>query len=100
MPRFKSRRALLVPLSLLLLAATGCLTKPDAEPTDNDMDKWYVRCRLHDVPWCEGPFRREKDATKAGWEHEFWLHMGQNTTRVGHEPCESANIQPMNQQGP
>ncbi len=74
---------------LLLLAASlgACVTRPDAKPTDDDLDKWYVHCRMHDKPWCLGPFKREQDAAKAGFEHEFWLHMSQNFTRVDHEPC-------------
>jgi len=67
----------------------ACVTQPDAKDTDDDLEKWYVHCRLHDTPWCLGPFRRDRDASQAGWEHEFWLHMSQNTTRVDHEPCRS-----------
>ncbi|MBX3380198.1 MAG: hypothetical protein KF805_08875 [Phycisphaeraceae bacterium] len=74
----------------VVVAALGaCVTRPDAHDHDDDLDKWYVHCRLHDQPWCLGPFRRQKDADQAGWEHEFWLHMSQNTTRTDHEPCGS-----------
>lgn len=81
-------RRVLFPLLFVTLAA-GCVTRPDAKATDDDFEKWYVHCRLHDPKWCLGPFRRERDAEKAGWEHEFWLHMAQQTTRVDHEPCQS-----------
>ncbi|MBN8598231.1 MAG: hypothetical protein J0L78_11210 [Planctomycetes bacterium] len=79
-------RRMLLPL-FVVVASSGCVTRPDAKETDDDFDKWYVHCRMHDPKWCLGPFRREREADKAGWEHEFWLHMGSNTTRVDHEPC-------------
>lgn len=88
-----SARCVLRTVAVALLAAGlgsslgACVTRPDAKPTDDDFDKWYVHCRMHDPKWCLGPFRREREADKAGWEHEFWLHMGSNTTRVDHEPC-------------
>lgn len=94
MPRSTHRtfvRCTIRTLAIAGLAASlgACVTQPDAKATDDDLDKWYVHCRLHDTPWCLGPFRRDRDATQAGWEHEFWLHMAQNTTRVDHEPCQS-----------
>lgn len=73
----------------LIAGLSACVTRPDANDTDDDLDKWYVHCRLHDPVWCLGPFRRSRDAAKAGWEHEFWLHMAQDTTRTDHEPCNS-----------
>jgi len=87
--RLLLRMAAVASLAGLGGALSACVTRPDAKPTDDDLDKWYVHCRLHDTPWCLGPFRRSRDAEKAGWEHEFWLHMSQNTTRTDHEPCQS-----------
>ncbi|MGH7244429.1 MAG: hypothetical protein ACREJD_13545 [Phycisphaerales bacterium] len=78
-----------VVVAVIAAGLTACVTRPDAKPTDDDLDKWYVHCRLHDPHFCLGPFRRQRDADQAGWEHEFWLHMSSNTTRVDHEPCHS-----------
>lgn len=74
-------------LAVIAFGLGACVTRPDANDTDNDFEKWYVHCRMHDKPWCLGPFRREQDAQQAGWEHEFWIHMAEQTTRVDHEPC-------------
>lgn len=87
--RTRIRSSIRSVIAVGFVASLGaCVTQPDAKDTDDDLDKWYVHCRLHDTPWCLGPFRRDRDASKAGWEHEFWLHMSQNTTRVDHEPCQ------------
>ncbi|MBS0192599.1 MAG: hypothetical protein U0573_08155 [Phycisphaerales bacterium] len=88
MPRIRPRKILGWTLVGACLVFAGCVTRPDAQETDPDSEKWYVKCRLHDTPWCLGPFRREKDAERAGFEHEFIYHMSQYTTRVTHEPCD------------